>query len=178
MTFFPKEDRDRFMQANGFSGTWEEFMYEVQNTVFLGDNGDGVEHWELKDYDYEDDAARQILGSGWRIPTTADWEELISKTNWEWTDDYEGMGIAGFIVTGKKNTRKSIFLPAAGGCNGTGIYSCFVYWSASLSEYDYDTMHADVMDVYDIDDEGTRIPAIFVTDRCNGYPIRPVTDTP
>lgn len=178
MTFFPKEDRERFMQANGFYGTWEEFMSEVQNTVFLGDNGDGVEHWELKDYDYEDDAARQILGSGWRIPTTADWEELVNKTNWEWTDDYEGHGVAGFIVSSKKNAKKSIFLPAAGGCSGTGIYSCFVYWSASLSEYDYDTMHADVMDAYYIEDEGMRIPQIFVTDRCNGYPIRPVTDTP
>ncbi len=57
-------------------------------------------------------------GGMWRIPTKAEWEELLNEDNctWTWTTDYKGDGsnVAGVIVTSKKvgYTDKSIFLPA------------------------------------------------------------------
>ena len=76
-----------------------------------------------------DDAATQKLGDGARMPTEADWEELINTTTAEWTT------LNG--VNGRKFTAsngKSLFLPAAG-CRwdseltdaGSGFY-----WSSSL----------------------------------------------
>jgi len=84
--------------------------------------------------DLEDDAARANWGGAWRMPTDAEWTELRDNCTWTWTDDYNGTGVAGRIVTSKINSN-SIFLPAAGcrdfdGLNDAGVYGC--YWSSSL----------------------------------------------
>lgn len=88
---------------------------------------------EFKDYDYEDDAARQKLGGKWRIPTNAEWAELMDKCTCTFTDNYDGTGVKGLIVTAKNGN--SLFLPAAGyktdnTLSGAGKYGC--YWSSSL----------------------------------------------
>ena len=62
--------------------------------------------------DLEDDAARANWGDSWRMPTDAELAELYEKCTWKWTDDYNGTGVAGQIVTGLNSN--SIFLPAAG----------------------------------------------------------------
>ena len=92
---------------------------------------------EFKDYDYVDDAARVKLGGNWRTPTVAEWEELCNHCTWIWTSDYNETGIAGIVVTGKKEgyTNNSIFLPAAGerykfDIDGVGTYGA--YYSSSL----------------------------------------------
>ncbi len=61
----------------------------------------------------EDDVASVKLGGSWRIPTYAEWQELVSNCQWEYTSYH---GVTGFIVTSKKSgyTDKFIFLPAAG----------------------------------------------------------------
>ncbi len=91
--------------------------------------------------DLEDDAARQIWKGTWRIPTDAEWTALRNKDNfkWEWTDDYEGTGIAGQVVTSKVSGYEgnTIFLPAAGYRSGPSLYSAGnrgFYWSSSLNE--------------------------------------------
>ena len=87
--------------------------------------------------DLTDDVAREIWGGGWRMPTAAEFEELIATRNneanylWEWT---EMNGIAGWqiIYFGNEN---SIFLPAAGTWSGTdsnNAGSQGAYWSSSL----------------------------------------------
>ena len=90
--------------------------------------------------DPDDDVAYVTLGGDWRMPTDAEWTELRNTSNcsWTWTNDYEGTGIAGYIVTSKKSgyTDKSIFLPAAGYRYGGGLDSAGsrgYYWSSSLS---------------------------------------------
>lgn len=55
-----------------------------------------------------DDAATVNMGSGWRMPTSAELQELIDNTTKEWT---ELNGIKGLKFTANSN---SIFLPAAG----------------------------------------------------------------
>ncbi len=87
--------------------------------------------------DLEDDAARANWGGEWRMPTKAEFQELIDNTTSEWTTQN---GEEGRKFTSKTNSN-SIFLPAAGyrwadelkfaGSRG-------YYWSSSLYEgYQY-----------------------------------------
>ena len=59
--------------------------------------------------DLEDDAAHVNLGGSWRMPTDAEWEELINNCTWTWTTQN---GVYGRVVTAPNGN--SIFLPAAG----------------------------------------------------------------
>ena len=86
------------------------------------------------------DAARAKWGSPWRLPTDAEFKELIDECDWKWTK--EG-GHAGYRVASKINGN-SIFLPAAGNRIGTSHYSegeYGGYWSStpyeSYSHYAY-----------------------------------------
>lgn len=63
----------------------------------------------LTELEPEDDAARMNWGGDWRIPTRAEWDELVNTCSWKWT---EQDGVNGFKVMGPNG--KSIFLPAAG----------------------------------------------------------------
>lgn len=86
--------------------------------------------------DLEDDAAHVNLGGSWRMPTQAEWQELIDNCTWTWATQN---GINGYKVTSNKAgyTDKFIFLPAAGYRNGSGLNlvgSYAYYWSSSLYE--------------------------------------------
>ena len=88
--------------------------------------------------DPEDDAARQNWGGPCRIPTHAEWMELIDNSRSTWTSDYEGTGLAGRIVT-CLTTHNSIFLPAAGSRSFNNnehllelVNAYGSYWSSSL----------------------------------------------
>ena len=85
--------------------------------------------------DSEDDIASVKLGVEWRLPTDAEWIELIEKCTWTNTSDYNGTGVKGIIITATNGN--SIFLPAAGyrdGTNSKGAGSHGDYWSSSLTE--------------------------------------------
>ncbi|MCQ2073232.1 MAG: caspase family protein [Bacteroidaceae bacterium] len=81
-----------------------------------------------------DDAARANWGGSWRMPTIAEFQELIDKCTWTWTTMN---GKNGYKVVSKSNGN-SIFLPAAGyRLAGTHLYSVGSYgdyWSGSLNE--------------------------------------------
>ena len=87
----------------------------------------------------EDDAATANWGSGWKMPSLDQIEELIngSYTTWKWT---QLNGVYGRMVTSDSNGN-SIFLPAAGyrlddELDSAGSYGN--YWSSSLRpDYDY-----------------------------------------
>ena len=76
--------------------------------------------------DLEDDAARANLGVGYRIPTKADWEELLEDCKWEAVtatlpielDPSQKKGIARWKVTGPNGN--SIVLPMTGGFKTDG----------------------------------------------------------
>ena len=79
--------------------------------------------------DTEDDAACVNWGPSWRMPTTEQQRELLYECNWEWTTR---KGVNGRLGTGPNG--KTIFLPAAGYCNGNvNEYAGTrgVYWSSS-----------------------------------------------
>ena len=79
------------------------------------------------------DVAHVKWGGSWRMPTLDEIKELYNNCTWQWTTLN---GVNGYRVTGPNGN--SIFLPAAGWCNGTGVYyqgSYGYYWSSSLNSY-------------------------------------------
>ena len=77
-----------------------------------------------------DDAATAQWGSGWRMPTKEEWQELLNNTTNVWTTQN---GVKGRLFTASNGN--SLFLPAAGYYDGTGLYdagSYGIYWSSSL----------------------------------------------
>ena len=106
----------------------ETTLTKYCNNSSYGNNGftDNKTQLELSD-----DAARANWGGSWRMPTDAEWSELINNCTWTWTTQY---GEYGKNVTSKINGN-SIFLPAAGYRNGSslsGAGSYGYYWSSSL----------------------------------------------
>ena len=114
-----------------------------------------------------DDAARANWGGTWRMPTDAEWTELRENCTWTWTNDYNGTGVVGRIVTSDINGN-SIFLPAAGyriddvlsGAGNRGDY-----WSSSLR-----SLPVEVLSVY----FGSGYVDRYGFDRYLGYSVRPV----
>ena len=85
------------------------------------------------DLTLEQDAAHVNLGGNWRMPTKAEYQELLDNCNVVWTNDYNGTGIKGRTFTSKVNGQ-SVFFPAAGNCSISsvnGVGSRGYYWSAS-----------------------------------------------
>ena len=62
----------------------------------------------------EYDAAAQIMGGDWRMPTSVEFDDLIGGTTNEWMPNYNGTGVNGWKFTSRADTSKYIFIPAAG----------------------------------------------------------------
>ena len=81
-----------------------------------------------------DDAAHVNMGGDWHIPNPTQIKELLDNTTNKWaTLD----GVKGRLFTSKKETSKSIFIPAAGEIR-LGSSVCFIgfvgeIWSSMLS---------------------------------------------
>ena len=91
------------------------------------------------DLTLEQDAAHINLGGSWRMPTKAECQELLDNCNVVWTKDYNKTRVAGRVFTSKVNGN-SIFLPAAGHCNGSSVRQVGLfgdYWAASWSSSSY-----------------------------------------
>ena len=87
----------------------------------------------------ERDAAKKHWGGDWRMPTKQEFEDLNSKCDWIWTTQN---GVEGYVVKGiGEYASNSIFLPCAGGGDGTSLNyasSGGYYWSSvpySVSGY-------------------------------------------
>ena len=118
----PKSEYDWFTYKYGSEYTLTKYCYNssygtVDNKTTL---------------DLEDDAAYVNMGSEWRMPTYEELDELKTNCTWTWTTQN---GVNGYKVTG--NNGNSIFLPAAGYRDSSGLYyvgSNGSYWSSSLYE--------------------------------------------
>ena len=87
-------------------------------------------------FDFVDDVAHVKWGGSWRMPTKAEYEELVANCTWEWTTH---KGVKGYKVTSKKDGYYgcSIFLPATGVRFGTDLAGeghCGQYGSSSPYE--------------------------------------------
>jgi hypothetical protein len=81
----------------------------------------------------EDDAATINWGNGWRMPTQAEFQELIDNTTAIWTTQND---VNGYLFTASNGN--SLFLPATGFRLNSNLYfpgGEGDYWSSSLSAY-------------------------------------------
>ena len=106
---------------NGSSSYDDIYFRKVINTVCPSPN-----YILAKEYD----AATQIMGDEWRMPTASECQELIDNTTKEWTTINE---VNGYKFTGSNGN--SIFIPAAGYYYGGSVYDVSDsgnVWSSSL----------------------------------------------
>ena len=101
------------------------------------------------------DAATANWGSFWRMPTSAEFIELIEECTWSETtqENSNGEEINGFLVKGIN--KNSIFLPKAGQYYKTSIYyvgNFSAYWTSTPRSSD-NTTHANCLDYYYREDD-------------------------
>ena len=97
------------------------YQYYNSGYVNIGSNISGTRY----------DVACAQWGGSWRLPTKAEFEELINRCTWTWTTQN---GVKGRKVTSMSNGN-SIFLPAAGYYSGSSLYQAGkdgYYWSSML----------------------------------------------
>jgi hypothetical protein len=114
----------------------------------------------------EDDAAHVNMGGSWHMPTPEQIQELIDYTTTAWTTSN---GASGMTFTSKKDTSKSIFIPAAGGAldgsvQGSGVFG--YVWSSML---DTDVVHCGQGLYFDSGDV-----SLNSSYRCDGLSVRGV----
>ena len=142
--------------------------------------------------DPEDDAATANWGSSWRMPTDAEFTELINNCYMEWTDDYKGTNVKGYIVYKAKHPDDKgvqkfgnnsvslqatynvssdvhIFLPASGYRNGSSLSSVSIgnYWSSTLATLI--SMYANSFIL-----TNNNVPRSQIRNRYYGLSVRPV----
>lgn len=136
--------------------------YTEQNSVTYGQ--------EISDFsgNAQYDAARANWGGSWRMPTVAEMDELRDNCTWTWTSQ---SGVTGCKVTGPNGN--SIFLPAAGFCDGSsreGVGELSVCWSSTPEESN--TSFAYCLFYIGSGDP----PDVPWGSRCLGLTVRPVSD--
>ncbi|MBO4625061.1 MAG: hypothetical protein J5646_06170 [Bacteroidales bacterium] len=157
---------------NHKSGIWYD------GDTYIG-NGDGVEHKDFASYDYEDDVARQKWGASWRIPTFEELSGLMdtNRFDWKWTENYQGTGVMGMVVTSKipGYESNSIFLPTGGiryeSTTGVSDVHTGYYGSSSLLGVSYNG--GVILFSYYL---GTKFFESGAADRSMGCTLRPVSD--
>ena len=86
----------------------------------------------LTELQASDDPAKANWGSEWRMPSEAQWDELLANTTDQWTTKNS---VKGHLFTSKKNGQ-SVFLPAAGRLRDNELEyvgSRGYFWSRSLT---------------------------------------------
>ena len=123
----PNTDTICDLERSPFNGGNSEYNKEYFDSVKDTVCPNGV---LAKEYD----AASQIMGGDWRMPTNDEFKELLKNTTNEWITNYNGSGVNGRKFTSKINGN-SIFIPASGGRSGSEFSdqgSGSLVWSSSL----------------------------------------------
>ena len=112
------------------------------------------------------DVARAKWGSSWRLPTGAEFQELVDKCKWKWATQ---SGKNGYKVTGPNGN--SIFLPAAGCCRGLSLdYAGVGGYYRSSTPYESDDDYAYTLTL------GSSFLFVFMGSRDYGSSVRPVLE--
>ena len=109
-----------------FSSQWSDYKWgERSNFSKYSTKGVAL--------DLEDDAANANMGGDWHIPSHKQILELIDETTNEFTMQD---GISGYLFTSKKDSSKTLFIPAAGIVMDGSIEfadSYAVFWASMLN---------------------------------------------
>lgn len=165
-------------ECDGYFYTWGDTDLRLRNYVAsrykFGAASDKYYRYSKANPEYvladDDDPAAQ-LGGGWRMPTTAEVEELIAKA--EWKLEVKN-GVKGYTVSHNGN---SIFLPSTGYFNGYDLRGLDenegYFWTRSIyksSQWQWDFGNA----IYIHYDEKLPFHGTSNMLRYQGLPIRPV----
>ena len=143
--------------------SWNDYKFGTIDNISKYNASDGK-----RVLDAEDDAATQLWGSDWKMPTKAQFDELRANTEYEWTT-FDGVQGAKFTSTVSGYTDKFLFFPAVGDAENGGVNDVVDYgnyWSVSLN--DKNVFNALELD---LDDGGC---GVGNDGRCFGYSVRPV----
>lgn len=134
---------------------WSTTPYQTNPSAHLAENGTkftkylGSTSSEFKDpsatdenamktvLDPIDDAATQLMGKDWKMPTEDDFSELKIYTRYAWVTNYNDSGINGYLFTSKTNDN-TLFIPAAGLAYDSSMGNAVNYgyvWSSSLNRF-------------------------------------------
>ena len=112
-------------RPSGF-GDWSKYKYGSSSTSMTKYNNSSsygtVDNKST--LEMVDDAARTLLGGSWRMPTKAEYDELVNGCTKSWVDRN---GVTGVLLT-SKNNGASIFFPLNALTQDEKGY----YWSSSL----------------------------------------------
>lgn len=126
-SIFLGEDNCPYSTGSSSRTGWTKYIPSGYSSYWSGSGNPD----NKRTLDPEDDVVHVKMGGKWRIPTDAEWRELLDNCASEWTTLN---GVNGMRFTSKKNGN-SIFLPAAAyrkydNASNDGYYGC--YWSSSL----------------------------------------------
>ena len=163
-------DRNVSAWSSGACGAYFAWGETKTKDEYTSSNSltDGVEMDDIAG-DAEYDAATANWGSKWRLPTKDEFEELVKKCTWTWT---QRDSLNGYLVIGPN--ANSIFLPAADCYEGAekDDSSIGYYWSSTPIDSDVDDCFFYAYFLWiDSGDYGVGDHA-----RSLGFPVRPVSD--
>ena len=126
----------KFVDSENYPYNWAKAPFNGGNTSYNADAFNQVKDTACpngilaKKYD----AATQVMGSDWRMPTKDEFQELLDNTDKLWTTIN---GVSGYKFTSIKEgyQNNSIFIPAAGDCGDGSVYDVGFQggvWSSSL----------------------------------------------
>ena len=132
---------------------------------------DNCDLWdvEMEDIggDPEYDVATSEWGDDWRLPTKEDFNELVEECEWKWM---KKKGVYGMRVKGPNGN--SIFLPAAGGREGSSLT-----FAGEYGYYCSSTPHeSDSQGTYDLFFRSGGNQHVFWINRYYGRSVRPVSE--
>ena len=117
--------------------------------------------------DPEYDVATSEWGDDWRLPTKEDFNELVEECEWKWM---KKKGVYGMRVKGPNGN--SIFLPAAGGREGSSLT-----FAGEYGYYCSSTPHeSDSQGTYDLFFRSGGNQHVFWINRYYGRSVRPVSE--
>jgi hypothetical protein len=155
--------------CNGTSNTLTK--YNTNSSFGAVDNIKELQRGE-KSGETVDDVARFLWKGNWRMPSWADFQELLDNCDKQWT---KLSGVDGWKFISKTNAAHWIFLPYAGKRYNLNWYGLMGYWSSTLNGntgYPYTAYQ-----LYFNSSESEASSGIYlsVSERYWGLSVRPVT---
>lgn len=171
----PEEAGLYFQWGNvtGYKPNNGSFDYAFSPETYLGTEGSLLVGDIPADSKY--DAAVALWGNGWRMPTANEFHILMNLAS-EWTENYNGSGVAGWIFRGEgEYSKNSIFMPAAsyGRESSVDVSSGGLYWSSTFCSK---ALYGGSCSYIFTFNEGTLGVYNFSDKRMLGFTIRPVLD--
>lgn len=114
---------------NTSTGKWTKYAF---NNISMRDPGASDTDLNLTRLTLSDDAAHYQWGGNWRMPTCADYIELVENTNLSKIPNYNNTTITAFKFTSKVNPNNYIIIPMAGYFNNATQWSFteLYYWAS------------------------------------------------